>query len=264
MRAVNLIPSEQRSSGAVATRSGGAAYFVLGLLGGLVVLALLYGSAHRQIASRSSEAAKLSAQAREVQDQAAQLAPYTSFVAMREQRAQAVAQLVGSRFDWSNLMGELSRVLPGDVSVSSLSGTVGAATPSASTPSASAKGASSVSSVTPPGAVPTFTIGGCATSQAVVAQTLVRLRLLEGVSSVDLQSSTKSSTGGSGSSSSASSGGSSGAGCSGSDPAFTVVVSFDPLPAAPALTESPRSTASDTVGGAAAAAGGGAATGGTR
>ena len=49
----------------------------------------------------------------------------------------------------------------------------------------------SVSSATPAGSVPTFTLSGCATSQKAVAQMLQRLRLIDGVSEVTLQSSTK-------------------------------------------------------------------------
>ena len=43
----------------------------------------------------------------------------------------------------------------------------------------------------PAGSVPTFTLAGCATSQTEVAQTLDRLRLIDGVSEVTLQSSTQ-------------------------------------------------------------------------
>ena len=56
MRAVNLIPAEQRGGGTPGpARSEGAAYAVLGLLGGLAVLAVLYGSAQRQIANRRAQ-----------------------------------------------------------------------------------------------------------------------------------------------------------------------------------------------------------------
>jgi Tfp pilus assembly protein PilN len=234
MKAVNLIPSEQRSGGAVATRSGGAAYFVLGLLGGLALLALLYGLSHHQLASRRAEAATLSARAQQVEAQAAQLAPYAAFMSTREQRLQSIAQLIGGRFDWSNAMGELSRVLPSHVALTALQGTVGAAS-TASTPTSSG----TVSSATPPGATPSVTLSGCAASQSVVAQTLVRLRLIAGVSNVALQSSTKASTSG---------GGSSGGSCPGDYPVFSVQVSFEPLPTptAPstaALTSDAKTTA---------------------
>ena len=50
MRAVNLIPDDQRSGVSLgAGRSEGTAYAVVVLLGGLAVLAFLYGSARHQI-----------------------------------------------------------------------------------------------------------------------------------------------------------------------------------------------------------------------
>ncbi|MFI5003653.1 MAG: hypothetical protein ACHQE6_01445 [Solirubrobacterales bacterium] len=251
MRAVNLIPSEQRSGGAVGARSEGAAFAVPVLLAGLAILALLYGVAHHQAASRRAEAASLTARAQQLQAQAARLASYTSFVAMREDRLQAISQLVGSRFDWSAAMGELSRVLPSDVSLSTMQGTVGSTTGSATGSKASSSAAAasasssssstttaasaSVISATPPGTVPTFTLAGCATSQSVVAQMLVRLRLVGGVGNVTLQSSTKST----------SSGGAGSGGCPGGDPAFSVQVSFEPLPAPPSSSiQALESTAS--------------------
>jgi Tfp pilus assembly protein PilN len=231
VKAVNLIPSDQRSGGTVGARSGGAVFFVLGLVGGLAVLALLYGHSHHQLQSRRAEAATLNARAQQVQAQAAQLAPYAAFMSMREQRLTAIAQLVGARFDWPNVMGELSRVLPSGISLSTLVGTVGSAkTTSPASAVAPANGAAtdaaSVSSATPAGATPSFTLGGCATNQAAVAQMLLRLRLLSGVSSVALQSSTKANSGGSGG------GGSSSGQCSGTDPVFNVQVNFQPLPSA--------------------------------
>lgn len=232
MRAVNLIPSEQRSGAAVGSRSEGAMFAVLGLLVGLVVLAAAYGLAHHQLSTRRAEAAELTARAQRLQAQAAELASYTSFVSMREQRLQAISQLVGSRFDWASALGELSRVLPADVALSSLQGTVGSssgssssASPSASASTTAAGAGASVSSATPPGQVPTVTLSGCAVSQSVVAQTLVRLRLMSGVSAVELLSSTKSSSGGGS--------GSSGT-CPADYPVFSAQVTFSPLPAPPA------------------------------
>src|SRR5262249_17733566 len=81
---------------------------------------------------------------------------------------------------------------------------------------------STASSATPPGSVPVFLLSGCATSQSEVALTLQRLRLVDGVSEVALQSSTKSAGGGSGE-----------AGCPGQNPAFSVQITFAALPASP-------------------------------
>src|SRR5690242_1240135 len=202
MRAVNLIPSDQRRTVSAAGRSGGGAYAVLVVLGGFALLAFLYGQAHRQVSDRTSRAAALTARAQQAQAAAGQLAPYTGFVALREQRTQAVSQLVDSRFDWAHALHELGRVLPDGASVTSLEGQIGSSTqgstsaPAASSTSGSAPAAqgagATVTSATPPGTVPVFTVSGCATSQSEVALTLERLRLIDGVASVSLKSSNQS------------------------------------------------------------------------
>jgi hypothetical protein len=238
---------------------------VLGLLGVLAIFALLYGNAKHQISTARVQVVTLTAQAQRAQAEAARLAPYTSFLALQEQRTQAVNQLVDSRFDWAHAFHELGRVLPIDASISSLSGQVGAtpgstgggttgaaatgaaatraaATSAATTPSAAsaasaaATTSAAVTSATPPGSVPTFTLSGCATSQSEVALTLDRLRLIDGVSEVTLQSSTTASgAGGAG-------------GCVGKDPAFAMQATFEPLPSASATTAtSTTSTASTSA-----------------
>jgi hypothetical protein len=258
MRAVNLIPAEGRSgSGPGAGRSGGGAYAVFAVLGGLAILALLYGMAHRQISSRRAQVATLSARAQRAEAEAGQLAPYTSFIALREQRMQAVADLVDARFDWAHAFHELGRVLPDDASITSLDGTIGASqtgapaaaasAPAAAAPSAAgASGASpsvAVTSATPPGSVPTFTLSGCATGQKEVALTLTRLRLIDGVSEVTLQSSTKPVAAASPSVSGA-------AGtCPGKDPAFTIQVAFEPLPSSAAISSATTKLTSQTEAG---------------
>jgi Tfp pilus assembly protein PilN len=254
MRAVNLLPVEQRTGQSVgAGRSQGGAYAVLALVGGVALMAFLYGQAKHQVTSRRAHAAALTAQAQQAQAAAERLAPYTSFVALRDQRMQAVETLIASRFDWAHVLHEFGRVLPSDASISSLTGTIGSsatATPSVSTAapstattstSSSASAASTatpVASATPPGSVPTFTLAGCATSQTAVALTLQRLRLIDGVKEVTLQSSTAGSTNSSGSAVAG--------GCSGHDASFNAQVSFDPLPSASAVaTAAATKTVSD-------------------
>jgi Tfp pilus assembly protein PilN len=260
MRAVNLIPSDMRGGSAMGSgRSEGGAYAVLGVLGGLALLMLLYGIARHDISSRSGEAASLSAKTERAQATAAALAPYSSFVSLREQRVAAVSQLVDSRFDWAHALHEFGRVLPADATITSLDGAVGtttgtgaaatapttsassSATPS-STPAtpgaATTASAGTVTSATPAGSVPTFTVSGCATSQAAVAETLERLRLIDGVSEVTLQSSTKDGTAGSAGA----------GGCGATDPVFTVLVSFQPLPSESAVSTSLSKLTSATGG----------------
>ncbi len=242
MRAVNLIPAEQRrGAGSAAGRSGGAAYGVLALLAGLAVLAYLYGSARHQVSSRTAQVASLTSQAQQTAAAAAQLAPYTTFVALNEQREQVVSQLAQSRFDWARATIELGRVLPANASITSLTGTIGskgASTPASAT---GAESSSSVASATPPGSVPVITLGGCSTSQSGVAQVLNRLRLIDGVSAVALQSSGQGGAGGGA------------VGCPASGVSFSVTLTFQPLPAvsSTSTTSSPTTiaTAAGGVGG---------------
>jgi len=262
VRAVNLIPADQRrGAGGVAGRSGGGAYMVLALLGGLALLALLYGLAHRQISSRRAQVTSLNARTQQAQAAAGQLASYTNFTALREERERAVSVLVDSRFDWAHAFHELGRVLPAGASISSINGAVAAgsgSTGAAGSPTGAGSGATGAAgsatgasgtgaskssaggatavSATPPGSVPTFTLTGCARSQSEVALTLNRLRLIDGVGEVTLQSSAKSTSGAAASGSSS---------CPPSDPAFTIQLTFDPLPAASSIkaaTAVPAST----------------------
>ncbi len=256
MRAVNLIPAEQRTGQPVgAGRSQGGAYAVLSLIGGLAIMAYAYGSADHQAASRRTQVASLEAQAQRAQATAERLAPYTSFIAEREARTSAVESLIDSRFDWAHVFHEFGRVLPKGVSVSTLSGTIGAsagtstastastassassAGSTSSTSAGSAAGAGSVTSATPPGSIPTFTLSGCATSQPTVALTLQRLRLIDGVKEVTLQSSTGGPVG------TSSSAGVGSNGCPASDPVFSVQIEFDPLPSTSAVAAAAKTVA---------------------
>ena len=121
MRAINLIPADQRTDAAIGGgRSKGAAYAVLALLGGVALLALLYGMARHQVSSRQAKAAALSAKYQQIQGAAQGLARYSSFIALREERMRAVSQLIESRFDWAHAFHELGRVLPNHASIDSL------------------------------------------------------------------------------------------------------------------------------------------------
>jgi Tfp pilus assembly protein PilN len=248
MKAVNLIPGEQRQgAGSYTGRSGGGALIVLGMLAGLAVLVALYGSAHHQISSQAGQVASLDAQTSAVEVRTGALAPYTSFVTMADQRTATVSQLVQARFDWSHVLHELGRVLPAGTALSTLHGTVGSTTGSGSSVPASAAGATPASS-TPPGSTPVFTLTGCAKSQSVVAQTLQRLRLMDGASEVQLQSSTKSGAA-SGSAGASGPGGS----CPSGTASFSVQILFTALPAAPGGS-APATGAAATTAAAAASA----------
>ena len=248
MKAVNLIPAEERRGAAVgAGRSGGAAYVVMGAVAVLAVLVLLYGLARHQVSDRTGKLASIQVQTQRARESASALSPYTSFMALREQRLQAVEQVVDSRFDWAHAMHELGRVLPRDASISSLEGSVGATTAGGSTASGTAATGSatttaSATSATPPGSVPTMTLSGCASSQSEVALTLQRLRLIDGVGAVNLKSSAKSGTRGAGATSSQGN-------CTAQSPSFSVEIVFEPLPTPTAAGGSRSELTASTGGG---------------
>ncbi len=250
MRAVNLLPPEQRGDASLGGgRSGGGAYVVLGLLAGLTVLGLLYGIARHNVSSRRSELDSINAKIAQTNASAGQLSQYTSFIEASSQRTKTISELASSRFAWASTLHELGRVLPAGVSISSLEGNVATATatggssPSASSSSSSSSsGAGSASkgspaaSSTPPGSVPTFTLTGCATSQDVVAKMLTRLPLITGVREANLQGSASASGGAPASGSAA---------CPAGSPSFTVQVIFAPLPQGSAGATSAPAGASD-------------------
>jgi Tfp pilus assembly protein PilN len=260
MRAVNLIPAEQRDgAGSVAGRSGGAALIVLTLLAALAVLAFVYGTSEHRISSSRNELATANAELSAVRAEVGRSAPYTSFIAMANQRTQEVSQLVASRFDWSHAFAELGRVLPRASSLSTLSGTVGSGGPGAATPTSAPTqtAAASGASATPPGSTPSFALSGCATSQSEVALTLQRLRLMDGVVEVTLQTSTKS-AGGAAASGSSSAGSGAAGGCPPNGATFSAQVVFQPLPASSTTpagpgASTPTGTPASTAGGQAGA-----------
>lgn len=236
MRAVNLIPGDQRSGNVRITgRSEGAAFIVIVLLAGLAILAFMYGKARNEVSTGRSEVAKFTEQARATEARASQLTPYANFNTLYEERVKTVSELIGTRFDWAHAFHELGRVLPTNVSLSTVAGAIGGSGSSgsgsstATSASSSAATSTSVSSATPPGSVPTMTLTGCTSSQSDVAVALSRLRLINGVSEVQLQSSTK--------------GGSSGSSANGGNcpVTFSTTVTFTALPS-PSITTTPHTT----------------------
>jgi Tfp pilus assembly protein PilN len=220
MRAVNLIPAEERrGAGGAAGRAGGMAYAVLGVLAAALVMVLAYTLVARSITHRKSELASVTAQADAAQAQADKLAPYVKFADLRAKRVETVSGLAGSRFDWAHAMHEVARTVPDNVWLSALTGSV------------DGSGTGAVTSV----GRPSIAITGCTTDQKSVARMIARMRLVDGVQHVTLASSEKS--GGTGSS-----GGSTG-GCGAGDfPAFSMTIFFSAPPAAAAPATAPTAT----------------------
>ena len=245
MKAVNLVPADQRRGGGSARgKSGGAVY---GLLGALAILVLV-ASLTAPRASRSPTAARRLEQLRAARPRPPSSAspssrPTSSSASSRQQRVATVDDAHrSSRFDWAHALREVSRVVPADASMTALKGTTAPGISLAGADSVEGGGRDAVQA-------PAIEVTGCVPSLARVATFMARLRTIDDVDKVSLGATEKSDTVSSasvGSGASASASGASGNGdCrqgSGKVPRFGVVVFFKPTTGATAApTESKTS-----------------------
>jgi Tfp pilus assembly protein PilN len=217
MKPVNLLPTKDRPRTPTGTKQG-SSYVVIGVLGAILVMTLIYVTTVNDINSRKGAVAKAKAETVQAQARADSLASYGNFRQVKQERVSSVQQLAGGRVDWERLARGLARVLPGGVwlltASASASGTPsasGASSPASSTPATPSSGSAAGA-----GAGPQVELTGCAPSEPVVAATLVRLRELSGAQDVQLndmtQPDTPTATGGAPSGSTPPSGGSAASG----------------------------------------------------
>jgi Tfp pilus assembly protein PilN len=192
VKAVNLIPADERRGGSgTPGRSGGAVYAVLGVLGVLLIALGTYAVLSRQVADRETELAEVQAQSAQIVAQADVLRPFSEFTELSTQRVSALRTLAGARIDWSRVLEELSVALPADTRLTSMTASVapaeGAAPAAAAPPAAGAEVAGAGG--------PSLQMAGCTTSDRDVADMMVRLRQMSGVRDVALASATEDETG---------------------------------------------------------------------
>jgi Tfp pilus assembly protein PilN len=229
VRAVNLIPADVAGGGR--TSAG-----PLMLLGGLAVLLALV-TAHvltgNTIKERRSELVSVHGQLAVAQAQADATRPYREFAALARARVDTVRQLGSARFDWHRAFADLSTVIPDDVWLSSLTGTV---TTGVSVAGGDSGGASTLRAAIPS---PAIELSGCTVSHEGVVRLISRLRLLHTVQRVSLADSSKND----------------GGDCQHGHtnfPAFHLVVFFAPIPTVQAPATAQSGTAApvaDTSGG---------------
>ena len=252
MRAVNLIPSEERRRSSAGGRSGGGVYVLLGALALLVVLAASYMLVGKSIDTKRAEVATIKAQADAAEAKSANLQPYTAFATLRKQRADTVAQLAESRFDWARVLHEVARTIPGDAWLSDLHGT--SADPATDAATSSTPTTTGASAATPSAdgtdSGPSIDLSGCTSGQGAVARLMVALRRIDGVTGVSLTSSTKpEASGAPTSTTSSSSSGTTGASCTPSQTQFSMTLKFrasaaGAAPAAASTTTTPATAGS--------------------
>jgi Tfp pilus assembly protein PilN len=182
MRAVNLVPKDYRR-GALAGKGGETfSYF---LIGGLVLVLAAVMSVvltNNSVADRKAEIASLEQKKVDTQARADALQPYASFATLQQARTATISSLAQSRFDWERVMIELAQVIPADISLVRLSGTV--------LPEVGLDGEAALdlrSGI----AGPALQIVGCAPDQTVVAQFIADIEDIDGVTRVAVQSSEK-------------------------------------------------------------------------
>jgi Tfp pilus assembly protein PilN len=218
MRAVNLIPSDVAGGGG---SSAGPA-LLLGGLAALLALVTFHVLTGNTIEQRKSEVASVHSQVTVAQAQAEATRPYREFAALARARVETVRQLGSARFDWQRAFADLATVIPDDVWLSSLNGTVA---PGVSVSGGDSGGASDLRSAIPN---PAIEISGCTVAHESVVRLISRLRLLRDVQRVSLADSSKN-TGGD---------------CQHGHtnfPQFHLVVFFTPIPtvAPPATAQTP-------------------------
>jgi Tfp pilus assembly protein PilN len=184
MRAVNLIPSDQRrGAGGLAGRSGGIVYVLTGGLAVLVALGVVYALAVHSVASRKTDLASVTRQVGIVTAEAQALTPYVQVAGVTTEKVHEVTSLAESRFNWPSALQQLALALPGDVTFTSFTATAGGGAPT-STPAATTATGSAAAS----GTGASFSLIGCASTQREVAGVLTNLFQVPGVSNVQLAS----------------------------------------------------------------------------
>ena len=179
MKRINLLPPEQRAK---ASRERGLLWAILILVAVVVALGLVYVWQNGQVNDKQAELDELTAQVAVEQQKAQALAPYAAIQTTRTSMTQAAQGIYDSRVPWSTILQEVSLVIPENVRLQSLSGTVPATMlPGSAAPPAAAGAVA---------ATPDITFAGTTYTHKDVAEFMTRLGLIPQLSNIQLASST--------------------------------------------------------------------------
>ena len=187
MRPVNLIPVEERrgASRAPAGTTGNGIYALLGVLGVLLLGALLVVLQGNKINNQKSELAKLKAENEEAvqhAEQSGSALPDAAFEAAAQARFDVIHKTAAERFNFQRRIRQLTRAIPDTVKLTTLSASLKGEDSGASDAGASG------------GADPTFKMAFCIVKEdrwQQLAETMTRMRNLDGVRKVTVDASTK-------------------------------------------------------------------------
>jgi len=187
MKAVNLLPTDIRGAArpsaetdAPVEKGGVGPFVVLGVLAACVAALAGYVLTSNTVKQRQADLAQVSVRQQAVQAQVARLKPYADYEDATRSRVKTVHDLAAQRFDWEQVLVDISRTIPGDITLSKLTGDVST--------DAGANGASQLR-----GAItaPAVTLDGCGPGQTAIARLMGRLRDVDGVTRVTLSKSDK-------------------------------------------------------------------------
>ncbi len=191
MRAVNLLPRQQaertreRPNAVILVASIGGAAVVLALVGGFLLASRSVDRQRQNLATAHAVLAVTPAHHLSASTQSFR----STVLNDREQRSLALDAALGKRVAWDRILRRFALVLPDDVWLTSLQGTVPLDAPTADTALA-----------TTPSALPTtptaLTISGYTYTQDGVARLLERLSVIPDLENVQLQNSQSSVVGG--------------------------------------------------------------------
>lgn len=225
MNAVNLLPAKHRPRQATGGKQG-SSFVLLGVLGAIVVAVLVYVLSVNSINDSKTKISEAQAEAARANAQADALGGYGNFAKIKQERVARVKQLAQGRVDWERTLHEVAGVLPNGVWVTGAD--------ASDSPDAAAGASGSGSAGAAPGtstaaaASPQITLDGCAPNQPAVADTIVRLRHLQGATDVELDHSTRPQTDKGGDSSSSGGAGDCGETNGSTNYEFQVKVTLDP------------------------------------
>jgi hypothetical protein len=180
MKAVNLIPNDQRRAQAGDGKPG-SSYMLIGVLVALLAMVAGYVVTSNKVTQNKNDAAAAKAEATQLEAEVAQRGSFTNFSQIKETRLASVSGVANTRFDWERFMRELSRVMPDGSWLQSADASV---TGEVAGAEADAAAAGTVAVVEPKA-----NLVGCVPDQSDVAATMVRLRQLHRVSDVELNES---------------------------------------------------------------------------
>jgi Tfp pilus assembly protein PilN len=241
MRPVNLIPPEDRRGDKAPLRTGAFAYVLVSGLGLLLLAVVVTALTSKQISDREATKETLEQELTEVSAQAESLRAFTDFRTAQEARTATVSSLAQSRFDWERVMNELALILPDDIWLINLTGTV--------SPAVQVKNSAEVTTRDSV-AGPALELIGCAPSQDSVAAFIAALEDIDGVTRVGVKASERPEQQDDGEAAAASAGGGASDAvdddCRTTDEIvkFEIVVAFDAVPTPATATAAPAAPAS--------------------